>query len=67
MKFSFLPLKAGDDDESKKMMIQMGADCIEKTNATEADVNDMCDKKPPTTKTGKCLAFCMMNQFNCVS
>lgn len=45
----------------------MAADCINKTNATEGDVNDMCEKKAPSTKTGKCLAFCMMNQFNCVS
>lgn len=45
----------------------MAADCIEKTGATEDDVNGMCEKKTPSTKTGKCLAFCMMNQFNCVS
>lgn len=45
----------------------MAADCIEKTGATDDDVTGMCNKKPPTTKTGKCLAFCMMNQFNCVS
>lgn len=48
-------------------MKQMAADCIEKTGATEQDVNDMCDKKLPSTKTGKCLSFCMMHQFNCVS
>lgn len=44
----------------------MAEDCINKTGASEQDVNDMCNKKPPTTKPGKCLTYCMMNQFNCV-
>lgn len=56
-----------DDEDAKNMLKQMAADCIEKTNATDDDVNAMCNKEQPTTRTGKCLAFCMMNQFNCVS
>lgn len=48
-------------------MKEMAADCIEKTGATESDINGMVAKETPTTKSGKCLAFCMMNQFNCVS
>lgn len=57
--------KAGEDEN--EMLKGMAADCIEKTGATDDDLNEMVAKKPPTTKSGKCLAFCMMNQFNCVS
>ncbi len=49
------------------MLRQMATACMEKHNATEADLEAMIAKKQPETRTGKCLSFCMMNQFNCVS
>lgn len=45
----------------------MAEACMEKTGATEEDLTNMIEKNLPTTKTAKCLSFCMMNQFNCVS
>lgn len=46
------------------MIKSMAGDCIEKWNATEADVNEMLEKKLPSTRNGKCLSYCMMNQVN---
>lgn len=63
--FFYFNCKAGED--TNNMLRQMAEDCIEKTGATVEDVDEMVNKSLPTTKTGKCLSFCMMNQFNCVS
>lgn len=49
------------------MLRQVAEGCINETGATEEDVVAMANKQLPTTDTGKCLSFCVMHLFNCVS
>lgn len=48
------------------MVRGMAAECKEKEGASDAEVDDMIDKKMPTTQPGKCLNACMMDQFGIV-
>lgn len=48
------------------MVRGMAAECKEKEGASDAEVDDMVDKKMPSTKPAKCLNACMMEQFGIV-
>lgn len=58
--------QAIDEAEGKEMLKGMAAECKTKEGATDADVDDMVDKKLPSTKPAKCLNACMMEQFGVV-
>lgn len=55
-----------DEAEAKEMLKGMAAECKEKEGATDADMDGMIAKEIPTSKTGKCLNACMMDQFGVV-
>lgn len=59
--------QAIDEAEGKEMLKGMAADCKEKEGASDADVEEMINKKIPTNKPAKCLNACMMDQFGVVS
>lgn len=58
--------RAMDEAEGKEMLKGMAADCKEKEGASDDDVDGMVNKAIPTTKPGKCLNACMMDQFGVV-
>lgn len=56
-----------DDASDKEDMIKSLAEsCIEKVKPSEDDIKRMVKMDLPTTKEGKCLSACLMEQFQIV-
>lgn len=50
----------------KQMVKDAAKKCQGDTGASEQDVDDLSDKKLPSTQEGKCLTACVAKQFNIV-
>uniref|UniRef100_A0A182N543 Odorant-binding protein 13 n=1 Tax=Anopheles dirus TaxID=7168 RepID=A0A182N543_9DIPT len=59
-------VKAGhaeDVEAAKEMLRGLAAECKNKEGASDDDVEGFVDDKMPETRTQKCLAACMQEQF----
>ncbi|XP_052890868.1 general odorant-binding protein 19d-like [Anopheles moucheti] len=52
-----------DVEQAKEMLRGLAAECKTKEGATDDDVDGFVNDKMPDTRTQKCLAGCMQEQF----
>lgn len=55
-----------DIAEQKAMLVGIASECKITENASDDDMGKMVEKKPPTTKEGKCLFACIMEEMDVV-
>lgn len=55
-----------DMAEQKAMLIGIASECKITENASDDDMGKLVEKKPPTTKEGKCLFACIMEEMDVV-
>lgn len=53
--------------EQKQMLMGIAQECKTTEDASDDDLGKLVEKKPPTTKEGKCLFACIMEQMDIVS
>lgn len=53
--------------EQKQMLMGVAQECKATEDASDDDMGRLVEKKPPTTKEGKCLFACIMEQMDVVS
>lgn len=55
-----------DIAEQKAMLVGIASECKITENASDDDMGKLVEKKPPTTKEGKCLFACIMEEMDVV-
>uniref|UniRef100_A0AAG5CTT0 Odorant-binding protein 13 n=2 Tax=Anopheles atroparvus TaxID=41427 RepID=A0AAG5CTT0_ANOAO len=61
--FAFVSVKTDDMEEAKEMLRGLAAECKKQEGASDDDVDGFVNDVPPQTRTEKCLAGCMQEQF----
>ncbi|CRK97183.1 CLUMA_CG010580, isoform A [Clunio marinus] len=59
-------VKATTMAEHKQMLMGIAQECKANEDATDDDMGRLVEKKPPTTKEGKCLFACIMEQMDVI-
>ena len=55
-----------DMAQQKQMLMGIAQECKETEDASDADLGRLVDKKEQTTKEGKCLMACILEQMEMV-